>query len=197
MISPEPRKSMNRAPDQPARCFFLPQRNSDAADYSTGLRGSRSRSGSSSASRPRSVSGSPNATACCFIRSRADTNAGSRHHPREIQRLVFVATHDAEARASSPDVVAPARSSCLSTRKTPDRVFLGTGLSPPRPDTWRLRAVSRHRCGPPSDRRHGTHGEFGWRGVWERLGALLLRVESRRDAGAGADAPLCLVRGGQ
>jgi hypothetical protein len=29
---------------------------------------------------------------------------GSRDHPREVQRLVFVATHDAEARASSPDV---------------------------------------------------------------------------------------------
>jgi hypothetical protein len=31
---------------------------------------------------------------------------GSRHHPREIQRLVFVATHDADARTSSPDAVA-------------------------------------------------------------------------------------------
>jgi hypothetical protein len=76
----------------------------------------------------------------------------------------------------------------LSTRTTPDRVFLGTGLSPPRPDTWRLRAVSRHGCCSPSDRRHGPHGEFVVEESRASRRPLLPRVESSRDAIAGADA---------
>jgi hypothetical protein len=106
-------------------------------------------------------------------------HSGFRYHPREVQRLVFVATHDTEACTSSPDARRAAARSPVCRRGRPRIVCSsGPGLSPPPRDTWRLRADSRHLgglvLGPSS--RHAWRVRSRW-------------TDGRRDARSRAPVP--------